>query len=98
MKYIKTFEKKKLKYNIGDYVYVVGYPSIKDNFTKISNINYYVRAYGHWDYQVYFIDGDDNIYHGAYGMHIDESDIRRKMTNEEILEFEAKIASIKYNL
>jgi hypothetical protein len=31
-------------------------------------------------------------------MYIDESDIKRKMTNEEIAEFETKIALTKYNL
>lgn len=99
MKYLKTFEGKNLKYDINDYVYVVGYPYISDNFAKIYKINNFVKAYGHWDYLISYIDTDDNTYHDKpQGIYIDEYDIERKLTDDEILDFETKISANKYNL
>jgi hypothetical protein len=99
MKHIKTFEGKILKYDVGDYVYVEGYPSgILDNFAKIYRTNKFIKAYGRWDYQVDFFDYYNNYHEGIYGTHIDEDDIDRKMTEDEISEFESKITATKYNL
>lgn len=98
MKYIKTFEKKTLKYNVGDYIRVVGYPDIAYNIGKVAKVNLYSRLNGHWDYMINFIDNDNNYHDGDLGIHIDEDDTRRKLTEDEILEFESKISSIKYNL
>jgi hypothetical protein len=68
-----------------------------NNFAKIYRVNKFVKAYGYWDYLINFFE--ENEYHdNISGMYIDESDIKRKMTNEEIAEFETKIALTKYNL
>ena len=98
MKYIKTFEKKNLGYDIGDYVYVDGYPNV-GNFCRISTINLNQRKFGSWDYMIDYFDESDNTYNfNQFGLHIDDDDIERLLTEDEILEFEAKIAGIKYNL
>jgi len=97
MKHLKTFEGKNLLYDVGDYVYVEGYLSLVNNFARIYRANKFVKAYGHWDYLVNFFDEDGYI-SDIYGMHIDEDDIERKMTPEEIEDFESKISASKYNL
>ena len=82
-------------YDAGDYVYVVGYPDI-NNFCQISKINRY-KSNGGWDYMINFFD--DNGYHSfPDGIHIDESDIERHLTKEEILEFEIIKDTLKFNL
>ena len=99
MKYIKTFEIKKLKYKKDDYVYVVGYPDIFLNFARIAKVNDSHKKNGHWDYFINFIDNEDDTYHdGVYGTHIDEFDIYRLLNQDEIDKFEAKISFIKYNI
>jgi hypothetical protein len=95
MKYIKTFEKKTLMYDVGDYVYVVGYPDI-NNFCQIYKINKYISK-GEWDYMINFFD-EDGYNSSSLGMYIDENDITRNLTNDEILEYKTKIDAAKFNL
>lgn len=99
MKHIKLFEIKNLKYKKDDYVYVVGYPDIVDNFAKIGKVNSSYIKNGNWDYFINYIDNEDNTYHdGVYGTYIDDFYIQRILEQDEIDKFEAKISALKYNI
>lgn len=94
MKYLKKFENENLKYKKDDYVFIVGYPEF-DNISKICLSNSKPSKKRGWDYLVntfYKITGESAV------MYIDESDIDRKLTSEEIYEYEAKKDMTKYNL
>ena len=76
-------------------MFVSGYPDI-NNFCQISKINSH-KSNGGWDYMVNFFD-DDGYHSFPNGIHIDEDDIDRYLTADEILEYEIKISSDKYNI
>lgn len=89
MKYIKTFENNDLTYKIDDYVYFVGYGDDISNFGKINKINK-SKHNRTWDYSICTPEVN-NIY-------IDEDDIDRKLTIDEIEEYKIKILSKKFNI
>jgi hypothetical protein len=88
----KIFENINLKYKINDYVYVVGYPDT-DGYCKILSVNKKLNNRT-WDYMIEAY-GDNNNFWKSY---IDESDIERELTPDEIEKYEAKKDAIKYNI
>lgn len=94
MKYIKTYElfDNYLDYKKDDYVYVTGYPNF-DNLAKISLANNTSKK--NWDYLMCAREINTGKYEYSY---IDESDIDRKLTPDEINEYEARKDIDKYNL
>ena len=93
MKYIKKYEWFEYKYKIGDYVYVSGYSNFEP-YAKILKVN--KETSSGWDYRIraWSIDYKKMVDY----FYIDEIDIERKLTPEEIEEFEIQINSNKYNL
>ena len=96
----KIFESNNLKYKINDYVYVVGF-SNTDEFCKIIVVRtgprltkYEVGPYI-WDYK---IEAYDNRLGAFKNIYIDETNIKRKLTDQEIEEYEIKKSTLKYNL
>lgn len=92
MKYIKKYENKNFKYQLGDYVIPIG-ENPKDSYTIIID----VRGGSFCDYMVetYNIYTDKKI-EGPWP--IFDSEIIRKLTPEEIESITVKKASKKYNL
>ena len=86
MKYIKSITESVQKYFPDDYVLYDGrtLQSKEDQFIKI------LRILSWGDYIFMFDDGSVNA--------TDDNHIKRKLTSEEIEEFEIKLKSNKYNL
>ena len=93
MKHLKTFENINLEYKKDDYVFIIGYPNF-GNFAKISIVNN-TNKKRNWDYLIEVYNKQKRGFEYGY---IDDIDIERKMTEDEILEYEAKISMSKYNL
>lgn len=109
MKYLKTFEKKfqkKLKYNVNDYILIdideilrknkeesiAGSPP--DNLAKIEKIlNDTPGKDREGDWFPY-----DIIFFNNQNITIRPEEIIRKLTDDEILEYESKKQGTKYNL
>ena len=93
MKYLKTFENKNLKYKQDDYVYIVGYPEF-DNLAKVYMVNSKSKNRS-WDY---LVSGYDNTQEKILRTYVDQDDIERRLTDDEILEYDSRINADKYNL
>lgn len=91
MKHIKIFEKykPKLTYKVGDYI-VANWA-----YNKLSKITGLIPE-GYWDYKITTLitTPKTNFIEDV----MDQDQIERYMTKEEILEFETKINAQKYNL
>ena len=102
MKYIKKYEfgKEKLnhnrKYNVGDYV-VIDFETIKHNNDIHDECppDEYCLIVDKWNgkYYDYFVKFINN-----YGYNINDNEIKREMTQQEIEEFKIKNDMNKYNL
>lgn len=113
MRYLKLFEMYETfggQYNVGDYI-LIDVSKVKtdiDDFERVfGSNNEYISAYicqyvpsQKYCYGVRGYNYDDstesNIYRSQTS--VSEDEIIRKLTPEEIEEFEAKKASVKYNL
>lgn len=93
MKYLKKFENINLKYKIHNYVYVIGYPNM-DGYCKILMVNKKLNSRS-WDYMVEAYDNKKNVFWKSY---IDEDDIVRELTPDEINDYEIKKNAVKYNI
>ena len=92
------FENLKLKYKVGDYIYIETKQqgTLIDLYGKIVSLNPHDSDNNpSWFYKVYVIDSADNKLKYIY---IRQYIIIRKMTSEEIKEFETKKLSLKYNI
>lgn len=92
MKYIKNFEGNKIplgkgKYKLGDYILIPG--PLEDSYTKITE----VRNSSFADYMIttYEIGTDNVLEHFP----VDEQEIIRKLTPEEIAEIDIKRSAKK---
>lgn len=94
MKYIKTYEKSIYKYKRGNYVYATGYETLYDLF-KIDVVNSSTFIKRTWDYLTL---APNKITGKIESVYIDEDDIVRELTPEEIKEYEVKTIANKYNL
>jgi hypothetical protein len=92
MKHIKAFENYKptLIYKVGDYI-VANWA-----YNKLCKITGLIPK-GHWDYEITALIKPSPTTNFIEDF-MDQDQIERYMTKEEILEFETKINSLKYNL
>ena len=98
MKYLKKFENI-FEYKIGDYVYIEAIQlkiqlKIYGKIISINN-NSYNGDWGNWNYKVNIFNSEKNNFEDVF---ITESIIIRKMTSEEIKNFELKKDTIKFNI
>jgi hypothetical protein len=109
MKYIKTYEgiTEGSKYNVGDYILLHNKVSGLDEDKYMIYKNYgYIKyvVIGQMDrietymYDVDYIDMLSFKLKNIEQMYIVETDIKRKMTENEILEFDLTVNQNKYNL
>ena len=99
MKYIKTYETKNIKYKIGDYVLldkkIIEDEDLPDTYALI--YNKFKGAHINGSY--YFYDVKFPNSKGDHdGYEVEYSEIIRKLTPEEIQEYNIKKDSMKYNL
>lgn len=91
MKHLKKFETNESYFKIGDYVRTHYNINIDDNkFFKIMSINVINRIKNKNAYSA------EDIYGNRH--HLNDDNIKRKMTKKEINEFEINKNRIKYNL
>ena len=93
IKKFKIFENNELKYKVNDYVYVYAGSNYYYKYCKIKMVND-KPGNRSWDYKAYVYVEDV----GFYISYVEEYDITRKMTDQEIEEFEIREKLITYNL
>jgi hypothetical protein len=110
MKYIKAYESIKgtyeninLKYHEGDYVYINGNDEFEP-YCKIILVNSKSTKRS-WDYMINLFFIKENRFMNTYAgtgssstVNTEKHIISRKLTQDEINDFEAKKQAIKYNL
>jgi len=99
MKYLKTFEIKKEKYNINDYILIKDYyinfwKSKKLGIFKTGKIIDFDYEHGNTLYYTISVIQDNNM----NVIYSDAAIIKRKSTKKEILEFETIKDTLKFNL
>lgn len=94
MKYLKKFEyNKKTKYSVGDYVFINPDDTV-DKYAKITGIEKAKNKHSKISYDIDVFSSSDDL----INTFIFPNEIERKMTPDEISQYELRIASGKYNL
>jgi len=93
MKYLKTFEdNKETKYSIGDYVFIKGDDTV-DKYAKITGAETPKNEFSKIAYDVDVFSSTGHL----IDTFIFANEIKRKMTPDEILQYELRISASKYN-